>query len=80
VAALTSRPGNQSYMGGTRREKGIVVSVAPAGPMSGADHHSRPGSSGAQQARKGTRTSLAQRVAPLNATTRFAKRELCKDN
>jgi len=80
VAALTSRPGRYSCMGGTGREKGIVVSVAPAGPMSGADRRFRPGSSGAQQAHKRMRTSIAQRVAPMRAIIRFAKRELCEAN
>jgi len=80
VAALTSRPGRYSCMGGTRREKGIVASVAPAGPMSGADRQFRPGSSGAQQAHKRTRTSIAQRVAWSKTIKRFAKVELCKAN
>jgi len=77
VAALTSRPGRDSCMGGMRREKGIVVSVAPAGPMSGADLQFRPGSSGTQHRYKRMRTSIAQRVAPIR---NFAKVELCKGN
>jgi len=72
--------GQPELHGGTRREKGIVVSVAPAGPMSGADHQFRPGSSGAQHAHKRTRTSIAQRVAPMKAKFSFAKVELCKAN
>jgi len=59
-------------MGSNKREKGIVVNVAPAGPMSGADRQYRPGSSGTQHAHKRTRTSLAQRVP--------TKPELCKAN
>jgi len=55
------------------REKGIVVSMAPAGPPAGADLQFPPGSSGAQHARKRTRTSIAQRVVPT-------KPELCKAN
>jgi len=79
VAALTSRSGRYSCIGGTRREKGIVVSVPPAGPPSGADHQFRPGSSGAQHAHKRMRTSLAQR-APMMARITSAKRYLCKAN
>jgi len=54
--------GQPELHGRTRREKGIVVSVAPAGLPSGADVQFRPGSSGAQQAHKRTRASIAQRV------------------
>jgi len=80
VAALTLQPGRQSCMGGTRCEKGIVVSVAPAGPMSEADRQFRPGSSGAKHAYKRTSTSLAQRVARMKARKILAKPELCKAN
>jgi len=76
VAALTPQPGSQSCMGGTRCEKGIVASVAPAGPMSGADRQSRPGSSGAQHAHKRARTSIAQSVARMKTYNSCAKVEL----
>jgi len=80
VSALTSRPGRHSCMGGTKREKDIVVNVAPAGPISGADHQNWPDSSGTQHAHKRLRTSLAQRVARIRANIIFAKPELCKAN